>query len=534
MIRKAQNSSRFQRDKTQKYHILFLLAILGIAIFFRFWELADIPPGLYPDEAIHGNQAISIPGKIFYPENNGREGLFINLIALSFSLFGISIWSLKFVSAAIGVLTVLGLYLLTKEILRITNYELRITNNIALLSAFFLAVSFWHVNFSRIAFRAILVPFCLIFLFYFLFRGFRTQKPSNFLLGGIFFGLGFHTYIAYRLSVALIIISLSLWWIFYKREGRQKKYLFHVSCFMLSTIVIALPLGIYFLQNPQDFVSRAAGISIFTQENPIGAFGKSLASHLLMFNFSGDNNWRHNIAGKPVLFWPVGIFFLIGLTAIVFKLMAIAYRLKNEKWGGLVPSLLLSWWFIMLLPGILTIEGIPHALRTIGAQPPTFIFAGIGGYFVWKKLKDFFVFKQNHLTRIALLIFLFILGGTFIFAQYYRYFWLWGKNPEVEEAFSKNYVEIGNFLNSLPKETKKYVIVNQPGVLVKGIPMPSQTVEFIERTKYREPQAIYLLPEDIEKIKIEKNTVIVPMSYDENLLKKLSQRFPNIPIYYVK
>jgi len=96
--------------------ILILLIILIIAAFFRLWQLDKIPPGLYPDEAINGNEAISNPGKVFYPENNGREGLFINLIALSFSIFGVSIWALKIVPAIIGILTVFGLYLLTKEL----------------------------------------------------------------------------------------------------------------------------------------------------------------------------------------------------------------------------------------------------------------------------------------------------------------------------------------------------------------------------------------------------------------------------------
>ena len=59
---------------------IILLIILLIAVFFRVWQLSSIPPGLYPDEAINGNEAITNPGKLFYPENNGREGLFINVI----------------------------------------------------------------------------------------------------------------------------------------------------------------------------------------------------------------------------------------------------------------------------------------------------------------------------------------------------------------------------------------------------------------------------------------------------------------------
>ena len=52
---------------------------------------------------------------------------------------------------------------------------------------------------------------------------------------------------------------------------------------------------------------------------------------------------------------------------------------------------------------------------------------------------------------------------------------------EIQQSI-QNYVEIGNYLNSLPKETPKYVIVNAAGVDVRGIPMPIQTVMFITKT----------------------------------------------------
>jgi len=176
----------------KKKVLIFLFIILAIAVFFRFWQLDSIPPGLYPDEAINGNEAaLALESKdfrIFYPENNGREGLFINLIALSFSIFGISVWAMKLVPAIIGLLTVLGLYFLVKELfkdLRITTKDGKrepTSNNlppaeiIALLSSFFLAVSFWHINFSRIGFRAILTPFCLVWGFYFLLRATRMTQ----------------------------------------------------------------------------------------------------------------------------------------------------------------------------------------------------------------------------------------------------------------------------------------------------------------------------------------------------------------------
>ncbi|RLC35407.1 MAG: hypothetical protein DRH33_08575, partial [Candidatus Nealsonbacteria bacterium] len=294
----------------------------------------------------------------------------------------------------------------------------------------------------------------------------------------------------------------------------------------------ALPLGIYFLKNPQDFISRAAGVSIFAQKEPLRAFGKSLTSHLLMFNFRGDFNWRHNISGKPLLFWPVGILFLIGVIYSVWKILKPRKLVNSLQF--IVYCFFLSWWFIMLLPGILTIEGIPHSLRTIGASPPTFVFAAIGLHLIFSKALPKLNLRPRSLAKIGLLVALLILVVSFVFAQYWRYFWLWGKNPEVEGAFTKSYVELGKYLNSFSSDFKKYVIVNQPGVSVNGIPMPSQTVEFIERTKFKEPQAIYLLPEDLEKIKIEKRGIIALMDYDEKLLKELSEKFPKAILIYAK
>jgi len=511
--------------------IILLLFILIIASFFRLWQLDSIPPGLYPDEAIHGNEAIQAlktkDFKIFYPENNGREGLFINLIAFSFLIFGISIWSIKIVSAIIGILTILGLYLLVKEIFE--SVKLKGSELVALFSSFFLAISFWHVNFSRIGFRAIFVPFVLSFSFYFLFKGFRTKKLLNFIASGIIFGLGFHTYISFRLAVLLIMVVLFLWWLAYRKQKEQRKYLLLVSCFLLFMFIVALPIGIYFLNNPQNFVSRATGVSVFAQPNSIKSFVESSIIHLGMFNFQGDNNWRHNIPNYPILFWPIGILFLIGFLFSTKEL--IISIIKKNHFLLTVHCSLISWFFIMLLPGALTYEGIPHSLRCIGAIPPVFIFAALGINFLYQKLKLIpnMSRKTSRINWVAVSGTILLLSSL-IFVQYLRYFKLWGENPEVKGAFTRRFVETGKYLNSFPEETQKYVIVNESGVPVpypQGIPVSAQTIMFIESTKFGSPQSTYLLPEDLDQIKInDKKTVIAPMKYDKGLFEELNKKFP--------
>lgn len=516
-------------NKIDKKGLFCLIFILVLASFLRLWKLDSIPPGLYPDEAINGNEAILNPGKIFFKENNGREGLFINLIALSFSLFGPSIFSLRLVPAICGILTVLGLYLLTKELFKtIKNQQLTINNElVALLASFFLATSFWHINFSRIAFRGVLVPLLLVFSFYFLFKGFRKKRTFDFIVSGILFGLGFHTYIAFRVAALLLGMILVSKWFTRKGGSSRKTFILNTLYFILAITIVALPIGIYFLKNPSDFFGRAAGVSIFTQKNPLKALVRSLFSHLLMFNFYGDYNWRHNISGSPILFWPVGILFLIGL---FYSLRETYFAFRNKNYSLLTTHLtLISWWFIMLIPGILTSEGIPHALRSIGAIPPSFIWVGLGGSLIFKVIRKRIPFKINGFNYYLIIFSLIFLTLSFILAQHSRYFELWAKNPETKNAFSKDFVGIGNYLNSLADKTQKYVIVNQPGVPIpypEGIPVSAQTPMFMEIIRFGETRSIYLLSENLDQIKIEEETEITLLKYDQEIFSKLITMFP--------
>lgn len=509
--------------------LIILLIILALATFFRLWQLNAIPPGLYPDVAMNGNDVLDTLQtnnfKVFYPENNGREGLFMWLIALSFSVFGVSVWSIKIVAAIIGILTVLGLYLLTKELFKPTEAG----PLLALLASFFLATSFWHVLFSRLGFRAIMLPFILVFGFYFLWKGLRVKKVWPFIIAGIFFGAGFYTYISYRFIVILLPIVLFCWWLIYRKENLQKKFFFLTTICLITSFMVALPIGIYFLTHPQDFVGRATPVSIFATDNPLKEFGKSLILHLGMFNIYGDANWRHNYAGSPELFWPIGILFLIGFFVSIKNLI---YSLKNKNRSLFaVHCLLLSWFFLFLLPGILTAEGVPHALRVIGVIPVVFIFASLGGEFLYQKIKKLIKIPPTGLYRGLIILALCLLVFTLILAQFLQYFNLWANNPNVEGAYTKKFADIGYILNSLPDNTKKYVIVNESGAPVpwpNGLPMPSQTPMFIERMKYGQIRSTYLTSDQLNKIKVlpSQNSVVIPMAYDEKIFNQLKSMYP--------
>lgn len=530
---------------------VLLVLILCIALFFRFYKLDSAPPGLYPDVAMNGTNALSAiksgSFEVFYPENNGREGLFINLQAFSMMIFGENVLALKVVAALIGFLTVLGTYFLVREVFgspkRTPKYNLNVTH-IALLSAFFMAVSFWHVNFSRIGFRAITVPFVLVWGFYFLYRALRTRRTLDFIASGIFFGLGFHTYISYRIAPAILAVPffVEVWKYNKTQYGNIKEALkkgwgavtrkFYIEdgwykwdLMLLAMVLVTLPLLGYFVANPDAFLGRSTQVSVFASENPIQILTVSTLKTLGQFNFIGDENWRHNYAGAPQLFWPVGIFFLIGLVIVLREIFKKPFTLEDHGY-----LLFVVWLLLMLVPSFLSVEGIPHALRSIGAIPPAMIIAGIGGIWFFDRLTHGKPAFRGSMVAIAYLFLALIVRH-----EYNNYFNDWAQRPEVRDAFTTRYVDIGNLITALPDATKKYVVVNAGGVLVKGIPMPAQTVMFITHS---EPNVSYMVPgattatDDAayEGTTVRKNSVIIPMEEDLWMLNQFQAYLPESTI----
>lgn len=503
--------------ETNKKTIFLLILILIIATFFRFWKITSIPPGLYPDEAMNGNNALEAlktgDFKTFYPENNGREGLFINIQALSVKTFGDHPWALRIVSAIFGVLTVLGLFFLAKEL-----FPQKI--NIALISSFLLAVSFWHVNFSRIGFRAIMVPFCLAWSMGFLIKAFRQKTLRPAFLSAIFFGIGFHTYIAFRFAPFLALVPIIYFWKKFKTDRELKKY-FKILCLWLVIVfLIGLPIGLYFLKNPSDFVGRSSGISIFNQGNPIKALLASVGKTGLMFNVAGDCNWRHNISCWPELDLFTGLAFIIGLIA------TIKIALFKKETDRFAFWMIIIWFIIMSLPSILTAEGLPHALRSIGLIPIVFLTAGFGlnKFWEWLKTKNLKTPWKNTIIP-AILIAILLIG-------FFRYFIIWAKNPNVPNAFAASYAEIGNYLNQAPKNINKYILVNADGVLVNNIPMPTQTIMFLTNTyqanEQNQKKIFYLLPENINQIDQSGPFILIPMEKNNEIEAFIKNKISNL------
>lgn len=483
-----------------------------IAAFFRFYQLSAFPPGLYPDEAMNGNNALEVlhgatEPKVFYPENNGREGLFINIQAYFLNFFmretgNIEPWMLRVPSALFGVLTVLGVYFLTRELLRFSKKQTHPW--IPLFAAFFTATSFWHINFSRIGFRAIMAPFFLTWGLFFILMALRkmsaeTKKQPVRLLpffAGLVYGLGFHSYIAYR-ATPLLLFAVAAYILFKKYPWRI--FLKFLTWFSLGFVLALTPLLIFFAEYPQDFLGRTSQISIFSSPTPVIDLAKNIGITLGSFNVYGDGNWRHNIAGRPLLFFPVGVFFLLGIVLAV-RCVSKKWRERNEFEFPLFISV--SWLIVAALPVVVSNEGLPHALRSILMIPAVMILAAIGSVWLYEHIKK--VLSQFAYGTVLLRVGTMVLFVVLILEPFRSYFITWGKNPNTADAFIQSDVKLADELNILPRETQKYIIVEAKGTDVRGLPMPTQTVMFLTDTFLPSEQATknihYVLPQDKDKV----------------------------------
>lgn len=510
--------------RRQKYLYLILGAVIVIGAFaIRTHHISSLPPGIYPDEAVNGTDAINAIEtghfRLFYPNNYGREGLYINLIALGFVFFGVSIITLKIWSIFFGTLTVLGMIFLGRELFR--------SWQAGLMAGFLYATTFWAINFNRIAFRANMLPFILVFSFYFLFKGLRTGKKMDYILAGVLFGLGTHTYIAFRAAPAILIalfVALIL-----AKKSFLKTYWKEIAIYLLSMIIVALPILLTFYVHPEFFETRTEAVSVFSPQvnhgHPWQALLTSARLTFEMFTFKGDRNWRHNLPGQPELQSWTGTFFLIGIIFLFFQLFYWLFRrirngVRNDNL--ILSVLLLSWLLVMLLPEMLAYESLPHALRAIGSLPAALLIA------VWaiEVFRRWITKIKTKYIRTPLYI---ILLSAVLFSGYIstkRYFGDWSQSLDIHPAFSQNLKNMALYLNGAPDSYHKYVIANAGGqIMDDGLPVSAEVVKML--TYYRTPGITYLRP-DFDPSAIKFPAKVVLMYYDGVAIAKIKSQYSNV------
>jgi 4-amino-4-deoxy-L-arabinose transferase-like glycosyltransferase len=434
-----------------------VLAIFALATFLRLYHLRDVPSGLHADEAMNGINGLeswrSGHFPLFYPENNGREGLFINIQAVALGLTGRhETWVLRLVSAIFGILSVVGFYYFTREIFDEATGR---------LAALFMATSVWHITISRLGTRPISSLFFLLWAAFLWWRSTRQLTDGSrwywvtAVVGGLLYGLGFHTYTVFRITPLIMASMLPL---LIRRYGWPR--VLRVSIIFLSAAFLAaLPIGLYFLQHPDDFGRRAAEISVFAVPHTLRWIVDNTLKTAGMYTIAGDENWRHNLSGHPMLCLPVALLFLLGTGLAIWR----------HRW-------LLLFWFAAALPSILSIDTIPHALRSILTIPAALLAAAIGGVWIAR-----WVAAKKPLRAWGLVPYL--LGFALFAMAYQTYFVRWANHPTVRGWYSENASFVASQLLALPPELPKYVLfIPEFGNYVRGLPSSARPIMFLTDT----------------------------------------------------
>ncbi len=449
--------------KTDVFSILILTCIAG---FFRFHQLDQVPIGLWRDEAANGLEALHVLDgnlALFY---GTREPMFIYLVAASVAFLGRTPLAIRVVSAIVGTATIPMTYLLVKELFRSTDLRARI---IAFLTSLWLATSYWHLNFSRLGFRGILLPLLASLSFYFLWRGWnqlahvcddgssrRTLTLVWFALAGAGFGLTMYSYTAARFLLVAVLPILgcmaSLEWRRARRSGRRRTATpppvsppTAGAVFVLAFVIVFAPLGAHFVTHTSAFLARS-GISVFrlAQDEPLGlVLAQNTITQLGMFGLSADPNVRHDPAGRPAFDLITLLFFVVGAAVCVRRRTHLLYLF------------LLSWFCAMLLPAILTFPELPHFLRAIGALPVAYVFPALGVERAWHRARAKRFPRSLRPSFAALLALYFAVSGLFTYRDYF--------SPAVEEmelvkAFDPRFVEIASLMNELDAPDSVWII----------------------------------------------------------------------------
>lgn len=344
---------------------LALLAILLGAAALRLPALDAVPQGWHYDEAVQGIFAREIlqgARPVFFTAFTGQEPLYMYLAAAIMAVAGDEgALTVRLASALVGLGTVAGVYLLTRELW---------DRKVALLAAAIMALSFWHTVGSRNGYRTISLPLLEVFALFLLVAALRRGAWWRYLLAGLVLGGTAYTYISARaLPVALLVAGV--WWLWARGKPHPSQAR-GLALTLAAALAAAGPLLLHFLLHPDDFWGRMESVSVL---NPAQNEGQALGSlldgigrTLAMFTLSGDPLWRFNLPLRPLFVGPLAFLFYLGLARLLWGTWR---REANATFAVIVGA-------VMLLPMVLSAEAMPYTQRAVGIMPFVFVVPALG------------------------------------------------------------------------------------------------------------------------------------------------------------
>jgi 4-amino-4-deoxy-L-arabinose transferase-like glycosyltransferase len=388
--------------------------------------------------------------------------------------------SIRIVSALVGLIAVGTTFLAARALLRPEENGFEESGFLEgwptlvgpLLAAFFMAILFPLVHFSRLGVRAILFVPLETLVVYFLWRGiqrvenieasvgsiqvedvipllFRSIRIGWFAAAGVFLGLGLYTFAAARFMPLLIVAFFFIWWL----QDRRVFNRYFVNIFILTaaSIIAAGPLLLFFLRQPYYLVYR----SRFIANRGVGTFpGRPWITWALNIGrvvrglfWQGDQNIVNNLPGRPFLDPIQSLLAFLGAISIV-------------RWRPRIrDQFLIIWLLVMLLPGILSGDA-PHFGRLLGAAAPLALIISKGCIWLVQTIGNINISWGSTLRKGAIfgLISLLLLSlGLTVFDYFSRY----QGDSELRAGFDNDDWQLGLAAAALPEEAAVYLSPTQ-------------------------------------------------------------------------
>lgn len=401
----------------KKYTLVILAIVVGA--FLRLWMLNSVPNGLTWDEAAIGYNAFSIlkTGKdefgkflpiIFKSFGDYKPGAYIYLTVPSVAVFGLSEFAVRFPSALAGIIAIFGVYLLTKEIF---SESKDLTPSIKLLgfefflwdfTALALAVSPWHIHFSRGAWEVNVFSTLTIFAVYSFLRFLKNK--SSLYPSLLFACLSLAMYQAAKLLTPLIFIFLIV--LYWKDFWHQfSTYLKPKPIIYLLPFVI-FGLFIFFGSLFGSAGNRLSTLSIFNYKPGISEDTKKTDNNSpLIGYFHNQPEFTAELVASRYLynFSPEVLFYegpvitdrghipslgVLNPLEVVWLLLGAMYLMK--LFPGKSSLLILGLLLIAPIPASLTLAEF-STVRSLFLTIPLAIISGLGMFYLFEKSKSIFI-----------------------------------------------------------------------------------------------------------------------------------------------
>ncbi len=362
----------FTQEAGKKWLIsVITLLVFGLVVFYRLYQLDIVPIEPFSD---HSEKILDVyelsQGKtsVFFERNTGREAFqfYWTLLVLNVFNTGFSFYSLKLGTALLGILTIPFVYQLGKEFGN---------QRVAIFVLFLFGIAAWPNIISRIGLRFPLYPLFVAPTLLYLVRGLRTHNRNDFIIAGIFLGLGLHGYSPFRMMPILVVVAFILYFLHLKsKEQRIQTFWWFLIVVIMSVFVFA-PLMRYWISRPDLFgyraFSRLGSVETELPGPALQIFASNLYKGLLMFNWDDGEIWVHSVTHRPALDLITAALFLLGVVFLIVR------YIRQRDWRDL---LLLVSIPVLIMPSVLSLAypGENPALnRAGGASIPAILIAAL-------------------------------------------------------------------------------------------------------------------------------------------------------------